>query len=975
VTTKDRQACAICGTPIPSDSTFCPVCALRGALDSETAIAESSLKPTSSTSRLRFEHYEILTRENGTPLELGRGAMGITYKAVDVNLRRVVALKVINAKFVGNELANRRLVREARAAASVRHPNVASVFHLGKSDDSFFYAMEFVDGESLDKVLGRSGRLDPSAALNVTALVASGLEAIDRQGLVHRDIKPSNIMLGLEARSVANAKIIDLGLAKGTVTDNGSISEISTEGGFAGTPQYASPEQFAGIGADIRSDLYSLGITLWEMLAGEVPFHGSASELIYQHQHAALPVDKLAHVPSTVVALLEVLLEKDPARRFQTPTQLLEAIPRVADALQAGASITPDQLRSGADEIPTPAKRPKQRLHRSLAGNRTRAFGWLLASIVGIAGLLLAWFFFSGNGRRFFNQRGAETVPAEKSIAVLPFENISASKEDAYFADGVQDEILNNLAKIAQLKVISRTSVMQFRADTKRDLRQIANALGVGHVLEGTVRRDGNRVRVSTELIDASNDHTIWADSYDRDLSDIFAIQSEVAQTIANKLTATLSPEEKKQIEARPTQNVEAYDLYLQATELIANARVVSFISDIEKPLRDAVHLLDQAVRLDPKFALAYCAATNAHDWLYSLYDRTPERKVLGDAAIENALGLQPSLPEVHLAYAFHLYKTQGDYERARVQVAIAKQSMPNNTEALQLEAYIDRRQGNFEKAVQEFKEAIARDPRDLLPIRELAGLLSGLRQFSAAKQAYDRAIELAPNQPMLKLLKAFVSFYETGVDTPVRAAVADLPESMARDRSILCLHLSLALSDRDWQKARDLVEQLKGGQDEGDFGYAGSQVPVNCYLILMARIQGEPPSADASFIETREELNQGAQNSPTVAPLVSTLALVDALLGRKEEAIAGAKRAVEMLPVYRDAVDGPGILTNLALVYAWTGESDLAIATLAPLTKMPNGLFYGPLIRDPIWDPLRQDPRFEKLLAELVPPDTGSSQ
>src|ERR1700730_9955166 len=281
VKTKSSRACPGCGTSFSGE--LCPVCVLRGALGNEETVSQSA-GPILSPSEFRFEHYEVLTRDDGTPLELGRGAMGVTYKALDVNLRCAVALKVINARFIGDEPARRRVVREARAAASVRHPNVASVFHLGKIGDSYFYAMEFVDGESLDKVIGRSGRLDPSTALKVTALVAAGLEAIDQQNLVHRDIKPSNIMVSLHGDNIANAKIIDLGLAKGTVADDGSISEISIQGAFAGTPAYAGPEQFSGVGADIRSDLYSLGITLWEMLAGEVPFKGSTSRLIYQHQ-------------------------------------------------------------------------------------------------------------------------------------------------------------------------------------------------------------------------------------------------------------------------------------------------------------------------------------------------------------------------------------------------------------------------------------------------------------------------------------------------------------------------------------------------------------------------------------------------------------------------------------------------------------------------------------------------------------------
>jgi serine/threonine protein kinase len=323
VSTKSKRACQVCGTALYDDGDPCPVCALRGALGNEQSFSESPTEPALSSSQLWFEHYQILTLDDRTPLELGRGAMGVTYKALDVNLRCAVALKVINARFIGDESARRRFMREARAAASVRHPNVASVFHLGKSGDSYFYAMEFVDGESLDKVIRRCGRLEPWTALRVVTLVAAGLEAIQKQDLVHRDIKPSNIMVSWDGDRIVNAKIIDLGLAKGVAEDD-AISAISSQGSFAGTPQYASPEQFAGVGADIRSDLYSLGITLWEMLAGEVPFKGSTSRLVYQHQHATPPVDKLPHVLQPVITLLEVLLEKDPAQRLQTPTELLD---------------------------------------------------------------------------------------------------------------------------------------------------------------------------------------------------------------------------------------------------------------------------------------------------------------------------------------------------------------------------------------------------------------------------------------------------------------------------------------------------------------------------------------------------------------------------------------------------------------------------------------------------------------------------
>src|ERR1700737_4430045 len=278
--TEGTRTCPVCGTQFPAAKELCPVCILREALDEQDGPADSSLEEHRNEStpiRLsnRFEHYELATDKEGAPIELGRGAMGVTYKALDVNLRYAVALKVINARFIGDESAHRRFVREARAAASVRHPNVASVFHLGKSGDNYFYAMEFVEGETLENLIRRSSRLDPSTALRVVTLVAAGLEAIEKQNLVHRDIKPSNIMVSFDGDKIVNTKIIDLGLAKGTVADDGSISEISIQGAFAGTPAYAGPEQFAGVGVDIRSDLYSLGITLWEMLAGEVPFKGS----------------------------------------------------------------------------------------------------------------------------------------------------------------------------------------------------------------------------------------------------------------------------------------------------------------------------------------------------------------------------------------------------------------------------------------------------------------------------------------------------------------------------------------------------------------------------------------------------------------------------------------------------------------------------------------------------------------------------
>src|SRR5580693_10611637 len=339
MSTEPKRICAICGNEFSGAMEFCPVCVLRkalaGGVESGESSFEEAVKATPEQATQRFEHYELVKGEDGKPVELGRGAMGVTYKAVHVDLHCPVTLKVISERYLGDESARHRFLREARAAASVRHPNVASVFHLGRSGQNYFYAMEFVEGETLENLIKRSGRLEVKLALEIATQVAAGLTAVHEQNLVHRDIKPTNIMVRLKEEQGVTAKIIDLGLAK-TLDESASEAGISSPGAFVGTPEFASPEQFAGLGVDIRSDLYSLGVTLWEMLIGRAPFRGSSVEVMYQHQRAPLPIEQLNGIPQPFVVLLEVLLAKDPARRFQTPAELLKVMPTVRDAINAG---------------------------------------------------------------------------------------------------------------------------------------------------------------------------------------------------------------------------------------------------------------------------------------------------------------------------------------------------------------------------------------------------------------------------------------------------------------------------------------------------------------------------------------------------------------------------------------------------------------------------------------------------------------
>jgi serine/threonine protein kinase/tetratricopeptide (TPR) repeat protein len=963
---SEVRVCSVCGTKFPAtgDSSFCPVCVLRGVLRPGDANIGPPFAASISPSDHRFEHYQVLKNEDGTPIELGRGAMGVTYKALDVNLQCEVAVKVISARFLGDESARRRFVREARSAARVRHPNVASVFHLGKSADSYFYAMEFVDGEGLDKFIRRSGRLEPAAALRVVTLVGAGLEAIEKQHLVHRDIKPSNIMISLEGSEITNVKIIDLGLAKAAAKEE-TISPTSSQGFFAGTPQYASPEQFAGIGTDIRSDLYSLGITLWEMLQGEVPFHGSYSELHHQHQRAFLPTQKANSIPRVLTVLLEILLQKDPLRRFQSPAELLAAVTKVTEALDSGGRITADQLRSGMGGMalkPGKLTRPSRPVFTRA---KMKPFRWLGASVLGVAGVFLAWFFFAGHNGLLFNRRGTEPVPSQKSIAVLPFENIGADKDDAYFADGVQEEILNNLAKIAQLKVISRTSVMKYRAGAERNLQQIASALGVASVLEGTVRRSGNHVRISTELVDALNDNTIWADSYDRDLIDIFAVQDEIALKVAARLSAQLSPEERKGIEERPTSNLEAYDLYLQAKELLNS---IVMWGSTKETYSKAISILEGATQKDHQFALAYCLIAKAHDYIYWYRaDFTPERRALGDAAVNEALRLRPDLGEVHLAAARHLLLCFRNVERARVHLAIATQTLSNNPDLLHLTALTDRIQGLWAKSTAVLERAATLDPRDPDLIETLAWNYLCLRRYRDNERILDRLIELEPEQPFVPLSKARFAFDEKGDASELRGArvaYEGLSSSMKADPEVTFWRIWLAMCARDFKAAEEIISE-NGNKELLFFGVF---VSPRIWVAWLKLVQGEPPNVQ-EFSVAREQLYQKVEADRADSYLMTALALADVALGRKEESIQEGGHAVEMLPISEDAFDGPCVAANVALMYVWANRPDLAFEQLDIVSRLPNPrLTYGDLKTNPCWDPVRKDPRFGKLLAQLAP-------
>ncbi|MBA3831548.1 MAG: tetratricopeptide repeat protein [Chthoniobacterales bacterium] len=561
---------------------------------------------------------------------------------------------------------------------------------------------------------------------------------------------------------------------------------------------------------------------------------------------------------------------------------------------------------------------------------------------------------------------GVSSIP-EKSIAVLPFENLSANQENAYFADGVQNEILTDLAKVADLKVISRTSVMQYKSGIARNLREIGQQLGVAHLLAGSVQRAGGKVRVNAQLMDARTDAQLWAQTYDRDLADVFAIQSEIAKAIADQLQAKLSSSEIAAIEERPTNDLVAYDLYVHATSLLNEALYYGL--NTAKNLSQAVELLNQAIARDPAFLLAYCKLAEAHDGVYwEEIDRTPSRLALANAAINSAFRLKPDSGEAHLALAVHFYNGYLDYDHARDELAIAVRTMPNNARIFEWRGYIDRRQGRWQEAVRDFTHAIELDPRNRDLLFGAAFTCICLREYEQARKISDRGIALESKNNYTRLLPGWIDFHEQA-DTRSWQAILEkiLTDDPASASDLTRQRFFLDLYRRDFVAAdralAALGESTLRGRNIGVIEFSRAYAHG-----LVARMKGDAVDARAAFSAARPPQEQVVRATPNDGSELCFLGLIDAGLGRNEEAFREARQAVELLPVTKDALNGAEILYFYAVICAWTGERDLAIEQLEILAKIPAGISYGEIRLDPFWDELRGDPRFEQIVASLAP-------
>jgi serine/threonine protein kinase/tetratricopeptide (TPR) repeat protein len=839
----------------------------------------------------RYAHFEVEMGPDGKPIELGRGAMGITYKASDTTLRRPVALKVISSRLLHNESLKNRFLREARAAASLRHPYVASIYYLGSTEASYFYAMELIEGQTLEAYINQHGPLDVKLALEIAIQIASALAAAHQAGLVHRDIKPANIILTRDSHGQLTAKVIDFGLVK-LATGDIEESSASEPGIFLGTPRYASPEQISCGAVDIRSDLYSVGVTLWQMLTKAAPFIGTPSEVAAQHLQAPLPISKLKHFPQPMVALLTHLLEKDPKDRPQTPDDLL-AILRATQRSPAGNRT----LQKRAPVLSDQQKRLPRRKSYIFGGG-----AFLIAAGLG------AYFYFS-------RPNSPPVTVSEKSVAVLPFDNVGGGSQKDYLSDGLTTEVIFQLSKIADLRVISRDSVLAYKATegtARKPLPEIARELGVQTVLESSVQQVDDRVNIIAVLYDAKTGRRLWGASYHREMKDLFAIQTDVAENLAAALKVHLSPDEQKQIAQEPTQNVAAYDLYLQGAEFLQLLRK----DDNEK----AIALFRQAIEADPKFALGHVGLAQAY---LQRVDRFDGEAFLVDSAIDlcqSAIELDPDQVRAYttLGLAFD-YK--GMDEAAGKQIAHALALAPNDATANSRAAYEAGALGHVSDEYALLFKSHQIAPKDPAPLYHMAAICAWTGERERMEKWMATAIALETNPDRRVLLQAerfvFLGNWQNAMDQ-----LRKLPlELRAYNHTVSELLVACSAKLGDWNTVGQIARtKLGAGTDVWDWKMWGL-----VYLALADQGLGQPAETKTqgeALVNYIQQKFVGREISHWEA---FYLAVGERLLGNKEEAYARLRPVFS--PAHRDV----------------------------PLMGL-----------DPLLSPFQQDPEYQDLMNQL---------
>src|SRR5437762_4252707 len=765
------------------------------------------------------------------------------------------------------------------------------------------------------------------------AKVARAVQYAHGQGILHRDLKPGNVLLDGRGEPLVS----DFGLAKWL----DSSSHLTRTLTIFGTPGYIAPEQVNGSSAGLgpASDVYSLGAILFDLLTGRPPFLGEHALKVIQ-QAGEKPAPKLRTLVPGLDRDLETIcaksLEREPGARYRSAGALAEDLERWLE---------------GRHMIARPVSPPERAWRWTRRHPLTAAMAAMLM-VLGTAVGALIW-----NGEM-------AGPPAASGIAVLPFESLSPDKDNAFFADGVYDGVSTKLAKVANLKVISHNSVAKYRG--ARNTQEIGHALNVAYVLEGSVRREAGRIHLNAQLIDTRTDAHVWAQEYDRDLSDVFTLQSEIAQRIADQLGTEVSAAEKAAIQEPPTTDLVAYDSYLRAKDLING---ISWSTRAKEDLTQAVKLLDQAVTRDPLFFLAHGELAGAHDRIYFLgFDHTDARLKLSETAIQSVRRLRPESGETHLALAQHFYWAYADYDRAQSELVIAGRTLPNESRIPLMSGYIDRRQGRWEKSLEEMNRALELDPHNSSILQQISLTYQALRRYKEMAATLDHALAIAPKDIPSRVRRAWIDLESRANPKPLHAAIETILAEDPNAAPVLAVEwLFLSLRERD----PDAAQRALATMPAGGGGCFDENIPFpNSWCEgLAARLRGDKSAARAAFINARMELDQMMRDQRDYAPTLCALGVVDAALGNKEDAVREGERAVKLLPVSKSAIESAMLTQYLAVIYAWTGDKDRAIERLAEVAKLPGShLSYGHLRLHPFWDPLRGDPRFEAIVASLAP-------
>lgn len=889
---------------------------------------------------------------------LGIGGMGVVYLACDERLGRKVGLKLLPPSLVAEEARWERLKHEARTASALNHPNIMTIHEFGQVDSSHYIATEFIEGTTLREKMS-AGPIAPPEAVDIVIQVASALCVAHGAGIVHRDVKPENIML----RPDGYVKVLDFGIAKftqeETLAARTSVGVPTTQKGMIlGTARYMSPEQARGETTDARSDLWSLGIVLYEMLAGRPPFEGETPTDVIAavlHKDPQRLEQPTPIVPPALQGVVERSLRKDPAERFQTAEEMLSALRAIEER--------PDVIvpLAAADSIYSASKQPARTPRR--------------VGVAAIAALLVCFALIYGWRHRASDQP-APPVPVEKGIAVLPFENLSADKEDAFFADAIQDDVLTGIAKVKGLKVTARASVMEYRATRLvRKIREIGQSLGVSHILEGSVRRVGDRVVVNVALIDTRDERRVWAERYDRTLTDSISLQGELAVEIARALQTTLTPAEATVVTARTTQNPQAYLLYLRARE-------VEIRSPTGMEVRPALALYQQAVDLDPNFALAHarfslCANQVGHN------DPDPHWRAKARAEADEAVRLQPRLGEARLALTQRYLWGDGDVERALAELNRTAELLPNSAEVHLTAAYIYKRQNKYRDRIAALHRAEALDPRNHIVLWLLTCTHRWVRDWPEALHRFDRfsvVAQMPANSSKRFWYRAYDEFQLSGDINVLKRVITEDANGRApvEPAWLDVTRYETAMLERDYAEASRVLaaipdETFSNAVSE-NLGHSKAfhQALLAVASNANAALRQQALEFAREEVEKRLIWKDGGPDEKAHADL----ALIYAFLGRREEAVATALRAVDATAHFGGVIEKNDMLSALAMVYAQTGQAEQAIDLIERLliapTEVQRCAVYNMTLTELkwrwLWDALRSHPRFQKLLAGPEP-------